>query len=505
MGISQSRGWKTFPIEVGGGLVDNLPPIQQGVKAPGSATRLVNFEPSISGGYRRINGYTKWDADVVPTVSTANPILGVGIFNNYVIAAREGKIFSSTGSGWTEIATGRTQTTKHRFTTFNLNGTKKIMGVDGSNYPYTWDGSSFVNVNGSTDVQGASHAIEFKDHVFYAKGNLVSFSIPFDETDFTVADGAGSFLMPNNVTGMIVFRQRLFVFTENEIKVLDGSSQLDFALTSVATDVGCIEPDTIQEVSGDVMFLSSDGFRLLGATDRVGDFGNAVSSKQIQEDVRSFKNNFGSFASLVVREKSQYRAFGFNTSTPKENSIGIIGVQFQPQNSESFQWSKTQGLKVYSCDSKVYNGSEVIVFCNEDEYVYEMEDGSTFDGTTIEASYWTPYFTFEDPQVRKTIYKVHMYFTPEDTVSGTIGVKFDQNVMSKIQPPVVSFTADGGGDLFGGAVFGSATFVDAPDSSITKQLVGSGFNASLQFNFEDSQAPFIFDTIMLEYQTEDRR
>jgi hypothetical protein len=58
--------WETFPIEVKGGLVTNISPLQQGITAPGTARRLTNFEPSIEGGYKRILGYTKYDTAFVP-------------------------------------------------------------------------------------------------------------------------------------------------------------------------------------------------------------------------------------------------------------------------------------------------------------------------------------------------------------------------------------------------------------------------------------------------------
>jgi len=58
--------WNTFPVEFKGGLVTNISPLQQGINAPGSARTLVNFEPSIEGGYRRIEGYNKFDTDYVP-------------------------------------------------------------------------------------------------------------------------------------------------------------------------------------------------------------------------------------------------------------------------------------------------------------------------------------------------------------------------------------------------------------------------------------------------------
>lgn len=58
--------WQTFPVEFRGGLVTNLSPLQQGINAPGSATILRNFEPSIEGGYRRVNGFDKYDSTIVP-------------------------------------------------------------------------------------------------------------------------------------------------------------------------------------------------------------------------------------------------------------------------------------------------------------------------------------------------------------------------------------------------------------------------------------------------------
>jgi len=53
-------GWETYPVEFRGGLVTNLAPIQQGINMPGSARQLRNFEPSVSGGYRRVSGYAKY-------------------------------------------------------------------------------------------------------------------------------------------------------------------------------------------------------------------------------------------------------------------------------------------------------------------------------------------------------------------------------------------------------------------------------------------------------------
>lgn len=509
--------WQTFPIQVEGGLITNVAPIQLGIKAPGSATRLVNFESSTKGGYRRINGFTKWSTTLVPAVSAESHILGVAFFEGAVLAVREGSIYSSTGGAWTAIASGRTHTTKHRYTKFNFSGVRKVIGVDGVNYPYSWDGTNFVDLTGSVDVEGASHAISFKDHLFYAKGSLVTFTQPFLENGFDVGLGAGSFRVDSPVTGFAVFRERLFVFTAYKIHVLNGTSVSDWALTSVAEDIGCLYPDTIQEVGGDVMFLAADGLRLLGATERNDDFANNVASKPIQADVTRLLREYSGFSSVTVRGKSQYRLMCYLPGRPWPLSEGLIATQTlkaqNADNPEGFEWSFTNGIKSFVAYSELWNGVEYVIsagVCNQSgqtAYVYRLESGTTYDGVDIESSFWTPYYTFNDPVIRKTLYTMTMFVTPEGSFEGMVNVDFDQGVSTRIQPGAKDFSNEGGGGFTwgsAGAVWGSFSYADPPDTEIRQQLVGSGKNASLQFEFDGSD-PFTIDTILIEFGINERR
>ena len=93
-------GWQTYPFEFKGGLISNLSPYQQGVQAPGSARILVNYEPSVFGGYRRIEGYSKFDSNAL---ANAGNVRGVVKYANLVYAARGNDLFRSSGSGWTSV------------------------------------------------------------------------------------------------------------------------------------------------------------------------------------------------------------------------------------------------------------------------------------------------------------------------------------------------------------------------------------------------------------------
>ena len=55
-----------FVVSCAGGLVLNKDVFSM---QPGEALQLQNFEPDIAGGYRRINGTTKFNSNIVPQVA----------------------------------------------------------------------------------------------------------------------------------------------------------------------------------------------------------------------------------------------------------------------------------------------------------------------------------------------------------------------------------------------------------------------------------------------------
>ena len=109
--------WQTFPVEMRGGLITNVSPLQQGINFPGSARSLTNFEPSIEGGYRRIEGYNKFDEDPVPLYG--EPVVqGSGQTGTSLVLAN---IFATPVNGDTLTITGVTGTYTVSAVTFDSN------------------------------------------------------------------------------------------------------------------------------------------------------------------------------------------------------------------------------------------------------------------------------------------------------------------------------------------------------------------------------------------------
>ena len=408
----------------------------------------------------------------------------------------------------TFLSTSRENAGKTRFARYNYTGTEKIAITDSVSVPALYDGSTFTALNDApSDVIGADFVESFKNQLFFAKDNLVVFTAPFTDNDFTAASGAGTISVGASVTGLIVFRQQLIIFTESAIYQLVGNTIADFNLQPITIDIGCIDEDTIQEVGGDVMFLAPDGLRLLSATDRIGDFGLAVVSKPIQNEVTSFITANTSFTSVVVREKSQYRLLGYNNNITQENAQGILGTQFAGQGGEGMAWAQTRGIRAYVADSRFYQNAETIVFANNDGYLYQMERGNSFGGENIKGSFATPFMPITDPRVRKTFYKMFLYTDPQGGVTFDTSLKLDFDQKDSIQPNRINFNNQTGQVAFyGQAVYASsAVYSNKLVTLFETQLIGSGFVVSLQYTTDSTDPPFSLDAITLEYSTNTRR
>jgi len=446
--------WSTFPIEFRGGLISNLSALQHGTNAVGSATILQNFEPNKEGGYSKIRGYGKYSTTEVPGTG---PIRAIKVISpGRIVAARRNassytEYYYGTGTTWTSMATSASiNGGKARHVEYNFNGDDKVVFVDGTNFPgiYNTNGNSmtFLTSADSTDVSGAEHVAIFKNTAFYSKGNNIFFTAPFTVDDFDVANGAGSINVGTDVTGLVVFRDQLIVFTTSSIKRLTGNTSADFQMSPITDRIGCINGDTIQEVGGDIIYLAPDGIRLLSATDRIGDFALDVASDKIQKDAIDFLNTSSIFSSVILREKAQYRIFAYVASERSDTAKGLLATKFIAQGASGLSWATTKGIKAYVADSRYSDDQETIAFGNDDGYIYELNFGNSFDTGIIEAIYESPFMPITDPQMRKTFYKLTLYAEPEGNMNLDVNLKYDfasATNRKKVQPPTIKIESTG--------------------------------------------------------------
>ena len=489
-----------------GGLVLNKSTFMM---QPGEALELRNFEPAVEGGYRRINGFSKYVSAVVPfTSSSAEKVLMVATFGDVVLAARGTSIFSATpgGSSWTSRDSGRTGALKYNFERFNFDGTDKIIVVDGANAPTVFNSSLAATDVSDSSVAGSKFVVSHRNHMFYAGKSTtkqeVIFSVPFDEDSFNSGSGAGSFKVDDEITGLKVFRDDLFIFCETRIFKLSGSSSSNFAVSDVTRDIGCINGDTIQEFAGDLIFLGPDGLRTIAGTARIGDVELGTISSNVQS---IFNDNIASaseFDSVVITDKTQYRIFFTKSNVGENQTKGVICVL----KGQKFEFSEIQGIRPACTDSFVSEGNVIVLHgAYSTGYIYRQESGNTFDGATILGRYRSPDLTFNDPGIRKHMQRVIVNYEPEAAIDADLFVRYDYEDKDSPRPAAYPLDSEDVVAIYGTSVYGVPTYGGASQPLVRQAVEGSGFAVALRVNDGGSTAPYSLKGFQLEYQLGARR
>jgi len=551
---------------------------------PGQAIELENFEPDIQGGYRRINGYTKFVNQVIPITSssTEEPLM-VASFNNKVLAARGEKIFSSastqlairvesstamTGSSaltvdsttgfsssgtiqigseiftytgvtsnsftgvtratsnttaaahttdssvsedWTTIDTGRTGAKKYQFERFNFDGNEKIIFVDQVNAPVVFNTSLSATDVSDSSIAGATTVAAYRNHMFYAGKSAtpqeVIFSEPLNEDGFNSGSGAGSVKVDDTIVALKVFRNSLFIFCENRIFKLTGSSSANFVVEPVTRSIGCINSFTVQEFAGDLIFLGPDGLRTIAATERIGDTELGTISKNIQSIFDENIKDSVEFDSIVIPDKTQYRIFFNKSGQAASLSRGATCVL----KKEGFEFSELKGFKTTCTDNFVETGDVIALHGDINGFVQRQEIGSTFDGSTIKGKYRGPDMVFGDSGIRKHMQKVIINYRPEGSVDADLIVRYDNEDKNSARPAVYPFSTDNLAASYGVAVYSTTTsaiqfvYGGGRDPLDRKSVEGSGFSVILKVEDDGVSNPYSLKGFQLEYQLGARR
>lgn len=547
---------QSFKVVCRGGLQASENHLEISEDQPGSATRLVNYEVSLYGGYRRINGYQPFD-DLAPEVAPGNAegkVLGLALFDDdasgrtEVIAARK-DIGSDTYSfyrhiplaGWELLPfpTGITRPTvglrgpvrKIRHSTFNFGDGNKIIFVDGVNPAIVWDGVEWhVLASAGSTAHGHSHGephggdqivdgpsvVEiFENHVFLG-GDILAPAVichgaPNSGFDFTAASGAGQIPIGFDLVQFKPFRDNLFVFGSNSIKKVTPDVAAGFVIDNVTSNVGCIARDSVLELGGDLVFLAPDGLRPVAGTSRIGDVELETISRAIQPILTFFAQDYDldTLNGVVVRSKSQLRYFVGDDTTATDDSYGIIGGLRPIEGSVGWEFGEILGIRASCCVSGFVGREEYVLHGDYDGKVYRQEQGNSFDGRDIVAIYQTPYYDFGDTEVRKVMRKVNTFLRAEGPLTMNMAVSYDWDDQFTAKPSDYSQSSQGAPVRYKGRGidYGDANVIYGGSEKpiLVTSVQGSGFATQLTYVTLGTGAPYSIQGIVFEFSISGRR
>jgi len=505
----------SFKVFCQGGLNTSRDVLSQGETAPGSAISLINYEPAVTGGYRKISGF----ANDYGTVTGTGSVLGVCVangINDGILACRKPSSgsnylhkWNNSNSTWSAITTSGSPTmtgvTKVRFTRYNF-GSPKVILTDGINPAATYDGTTYTQITHANAPDDPKYSAVFQNHMFLAgdpnEDTNLYFSAPYAETDFSAANGSGVINVGFPVVAIKTFRDALYIFGSNNIRKLVGNNISNFVLETVTDDLGCLATDSVIEIGGDLLFLSQDGLRPVSGTDKIGDVNLETVSKDIQSIFTDivFDIDLDTLNSVVIRQKTQFRYF-FGAA----DSQGIIGGFRQTPNGLQFEYSQMLGITATCADSGYIGQNEFVIHGDSTGKVHRQEQGTSFAGTDIFSLFQTPFFHMQDPEQRKVFYTVATYLRSEGDNSIIMSAVYDYEDVDTLNPTNFNLTTTGAAAYYNEALYNSTAIYDGNPSPVQRtNISGSGKSASLKFVTNDSSASHSIQGLVITFGVGDR-
>lgn len=265
----QSMNVASVPAPTGGWNVrDNIANM-----APTDAVRMINMFPGVSSVNLR-GGYSQYSTGLVNQVETLMAYYGGATQTLFAIAGTS--IFNVTAGGavGAAVVTGLTNA-RWEYTNVATAGGNYLYLVNGSDSPYTWDGSAWANPSIS-GVTGAnlSNIILFKNRIwFIEKDTLKAWYLPTNAISGTAAalDLSSIARRGGNLIAMGAWTldagygaddNLVFVTSQGEIIVYRGTdpaSASTWALAGVWQGGPPIGKRCMMKYGGDLLLLTYDG------------------------------------------------------------------------------------------------------------------------------------------------------------------------------------------------------------------------------------------------------
>lgn len=297
---------------------------------------------------------------------------------------------------------------RFQFDNNNFSGTLatyRMYGCDGVNFAFEFDGTRLVPIRTGITPDAPKYLAVWKNMLVVAVASSVQVSSIGNPYAWTAITGAAELALGDICTGLLpqignADNGAIAIFTLHKTYILYGTSTADFQLVLQSPDAGS-QPYTSQNI-GYAYYLDTKGVVQINSTQAFGNFEMATITRVIQPLIDSKRGM--ATASCIVRSKNQYRIF-FSDGT----GIALYMVQQQTGSGAAIGSAAAIMPFDYGSDSYINDvdaavdtlGIEHLYAAGSNGYVYELERGTSMDGSNITAHMILSFNNNKTPRSRK--------------------------------------------------------------------------------------------------------
>lgn len=364
-------------------------------------------------------------------------------------------------------AGGRYSFVTHNF--YGASSTRRIYGVNGVGEAFEFDGTVFCPIDSGATTDTPNRVAVYRNHLILGFPNgYVQTSEADEPVGFETTGGAFGFGIGSDVADFIVSTSALIILGEFGIHALTGANSTDFVLAPVTLEAGAL-PYTGQRI-GPGIYVDNRGIRSITTSQDYGNFVTGTMTEGVGKILRS-KAVAGVriCGSVIVRTKNHYRVF-FDDGT----GISIFLGRKYP---EPMYFDLAKEVTCI-CSNESTDDVERIFFGSTDGYVYQLDKGTSFDGSDLGAFVQLAYAHMNSPNTLKRVHKVQIECVSDGYAPMAVAIEYDYSSNEQIATSQRNVEAQGVGGLYGVANY-SEIFWSAPVENVLEADVeGQGYNAS---------------------------
>lgn len=369
----------------------------------------------------------------------------------------------------------------------NFSGTSatyRMYGCDGVNLLFEFDGTRLIPIRTGAIPDAPSFLAIWKNMMVVSVGASIQLSSIGDPYAWTALTGAAELAIGDVCTGLLpqLGNQQvgaLAVFSQHKTFILYGTSTADLQMIEQSPDAGA-QAYSSQNI-GYAYYLDTKGVVQINSSQAFGNFQSSTLTRLVQPFI-DIKRGLCK-ASCIVRSKNQYRLFFsdgtgliiYITETPQTDGVGSgVAQAIMP-----FTYSLS-GMFINGVDSVVdTSGIERLFAAGSDGFVYELDQGTSFDGGNIPAHLIMSFNNSKTPRSRKHYKRVILQADCDGIAQVNVGYDLSYSGSESASGVSTLSTLVGTGGYWDQAVWDSFNW----DSPVVQEYVidtpGNGRNIGL--------------------------
>lgn len=321
----------------------------------------------------------------------------------------------------------------------------------------------------------------------------------------------------DRITGIIAFRERLFVFKRTKIFVVSAASipvtdPDNLRVDIFSNNIGCVSAYSIKSVLDDVLFLSDSGVASLASSEAVGDFTSALMSRNVV-DISKISKLSDEIPAIVMEEADQYM-LGTTSDLSFTGVDEAFVLDYKQIQNRIVRWLRFDNKLVGSAYAPIYvNGEREILIGAKDgadyalfKYVPKLSNLFSDDNEAYLKQIKTRAFNARLPLYRKLFHRFGATIrTFQTNLNLTITYFFDQ-LITHSGSYTFNIDADLIGSLWDEALWDSGIW-DASNEQVfriwrkfkSNQWGRKGVDASFILSSNTVDQGLVVNNIQLEY------